>query len=379
MAPSEWQFNYHLELAGLALLAVIFPFVRKLLDFSYSRHSDSKERSYSVDFVKGLAMTGIVIIHVDSYFHFFHPHDGSIWTRVLANLSRFSVPVFIISAGMFISWKDEGKNYWQSKITGILVPYLILSVVGYFLKYPKTDGWMLDLSARLFWGKVFQPYYFVPLLFGFYILFALVLRRFSLSNPRTAGVLLGGSLLLNFFSNHFLSKKTDLLLKLENISFTNFIFFFCLGLLAKRTLTDKKRIQAVFRSQASRVFPLFFLILYTGYIVYQTFRWEHEISNHLLFYPMIGALMLYRLGFHLEEKESFLPKFIFRIFAYIGKNSLGVFLIHPILIHLMHSFDPHDMKGAFIGWWSAFLLNLAVPLFIWWGAGKIIGLFRKEK
>lgn len=69
---------------------------------SFPKKETSNNRSQSVDFIRGLAITGIVFIHVNSYYQYFGPNESaSSFTLFLSNLSRFGVPAFIISSGIF--------------------------------------------------------------------------------------------------------------------------------------------------------------------------------------------------------------------------------------------------------------------------------------
>ena len=90
-----------------------------------------------------------------------------------------------------------------------------------------------------------------------------------------------------------------------------------------------------------------------------------EISNHFLFYPIACFVVLTFLGIKLEPIQFKPIKSVYSTFAYIGENSLALFLLHPITIHLMHMIDPYYFGGFYAGWLVTFALNIIIPLSVW--------------
>ncbi|WP_244934688.1 acyltransferase family protein [Leptospira vanthielii] len=153
-------------------------------------------RENRFDILRGFAMVGIVLIHIHSYFQFFHPADQMVvrTTLFFSNLSRFSVPLFILTSAIFLR-KKEG--YWISKLKNLLLPYSIASFIGYLVKYNNYN--VIEFIQFYFLGKVFAPFYFVPLLIQFYILFYLFDK--FLINKSFSKLLLLFSFLVNLSSN----------------------------------------------------------------------------------------------------------------------------------------------------------------------------------
>jgi peptidoglycan/LPS O-acetylase OafA/YrhL len=370
------EIKIFLELAGLILLAflTIFPEFSGLFKKNVITITKKKERSEAIDFVRGLAMTGIVMIHVDSYFQFFHPTDELIgFTRSMANLSRYSVPVFIISSGFFLSWKGV-KEYWKPKVIQLIIPYLVIAIIGYFVKYPIQDGVILDLGYRLIVGKVFEPYYYVSLLVQFYIVYSLFFRKIQDWSPNQLLALGVFATVLNILSNHLLMPISDIGRALENISFTNFIFFFVFGLITKKHFLDTDSYLSRMNSEPWRYTLLGTLFTYSVLIVFVSIFYKYNLTNHFLFYPLGMFFALYWIAILIEKREGKKIAVIFKGFAYIGRNSLAVFLLHPFLIHLMHSIDPYYLGGKWASWFITIFLNLAIPLGIWAIKDKITSL-----
>ncbi|MBP7281049.1 MAG: acyltransferase [Leptospiraceae bacterium] len=360
--------NLYIELFGLILLLLLlvsFQSFKNLFTLENDLPTKKGERSRVIDFVRGIAMCAIVVIHIDSYFSFFHPQDREIIiTKLLANFSRFCVPAFILSSGFFLSWKGF-RAFWGSKVKNLIIPYVIIACLGYFTKYPK-ENFLTDIIPKLLLGQVFQPYYYVPLLIGFYIIYAVFFRSIGTWKKQTFYYITALSLIINFWSNHAYPKTDPTIGGFEAISFTNFVFFFVVGFSAKRLLTNKEIFLENIRAN-KLYFPvlLLFIFLYLGAVAYSTIEMNLEISNHFLFYPIACFVVLTFLGIKLEPIQFKPIKSVYSTFAYIGENSLALFLLHPITIHLMHMIDPYYFGGFYAGWLVTFALNIIIPLSVW--------------
>jgi peptidoglycan/LPS O-acetylase OafA/YrhL len=352
-----------IETIGLLLLILSFSIFWKQKLLFIKPTQLSSERSSALDFVRGLAMIGIVSIHIDSYFSYYHPNDFFLqFTRTFANLSRFSVPVFIFSSALFLKWKDSSQ-YWSGKISNLLFPFLLFSILGYFTKYPVQSGWGMDLLYRIAWGKVFEPYYYVPLLFQFYLLYALFFRFQSQISSSRQILYIFISLLINLASNHYFPTHTETLRNLENISFTNFLFFFTVGFYSRDLFSSKEGFLQFWNKNIYMIFlgtTLFFI----GFTIYSTIKTGFSHINHFLFYPFTMLFLLFFAGIKVEEKKLN-ENWLYSTICKMGEKSLAIFLLHPIIIHLMHAFDPYSMFGPIVSWFITLLLNTMIPLLLW--------------
>lgn len=355
------------ELIGIALgLILIFwfrGFFKIILTFKSGKTTEG--RSNLVDMMKGIAIHGVVIIHIDSYFRFFHQNDFPTFvTLLLSNLSRFAVPWFIITSGMFLHWKTA-SSYWSAKIKHLVIPYILVCIVAYPVKYHLDGNSVLDFFIKTIDGSVFTPYYFVPLLIEFYILYAVLLKNI---NRGKIGLYLVISFIINLLSNHYLEKVIGHAMSAS--SFTNYIFYFIFGMAIGRSFKNPEDLTAIITC-----FPGFKIILtiallaYIAVISHGTWHFHFEASNHYLFYPVVLFILVYLL---FGKKDiSYL--------TYTGKNSLGIFLLHPFIIHMMHSFDPYTVGGPIVAFGLALVINISWSLLIWKIAEFLIGnLLPKE-
>jgi fucose 4-O-acetylase-like acetyltransferase len=356
------------ELIGLFLLLFLL-FQKNFREFLIGNTKNPilqtpKERSQAIDILRGIAMCGIVLIHVDSYILYYHPDDSiTYFSRSIANLSRFSVPAFILSSGIFLSWKGK-QDFWKARLFQLILPYSIFCLAGYFTKYPFVQARWIDFVLRFFTGSIFEPYYYVPLLLQFYFLFSVFFKENEKWSTSVRFTILFSALLLNLLSTHFFPSG-ELFKKLEPFLFTNFIFFFVLGILSKRILSNPLLFLEFITQKKIKISLYSLTLIYIIYIIQTSYQSRFGFSNHFIFYPVASFLLLQYLGITLEKSKS--TSVLKLVLSHIGKNSLFIFLAHPILIHILHAIDPYSLGGKYSSYIVIFGLNIIIPL----GVGEV--------
>ncbi|WP_078128215.1 acyltransferase [Leptospira alexanderi] len=347
---------------------------------SSPKKETSEIRSESVNFIRGLAITGIVFIHVNSYYQYFGPgENASTLTLALSNLFRFGVPAFILSSGIFLKFTNWA-DYWRPKIFSLLIPYLGVSFLAACIKLQTLPSITEYLNGILL-GSWCAPYYFVPLLVSLYLMFPFLKRILLKSDSKKVTLIFFFStLILNFLSNHiFRYFEIPFVKSIEPILPTGFLFFFTFGLLAEQWFKEPKSFLRLAEKTKSSFFPYSFKrILLYGIFLYLIvlgivgYLWKFDSSNHLIFYPLAMFLFLFLWAEDSQEQKR--HKRFISLFASVGENSMGIFLLHPILIHWMHAWDPFHWGENFA--WPLILvvglINIVIPLLVWSFASKLI-------
>lgn len=297
------------------------------------------------DILRGFSMIGIVMIHIHSYFQFFHPADSQIIQSTLffSNLARFSVPIFILTSAIFLRKKH---GYWTSKLNHLIIPYVVFSILGYLIKY--KDYQLFEFFEFLLLGKVFTPFYFVPLLLQFYMLFFIFDSVFT--NEKWQDSLLLLAFLTNFGSNIGIFDSI-LPKQYHAISIFNYIFFFVLGIrIGKNQIENTQVLQ-----RTKYIFSVY-LVVFIVLLIINSFIFEYDLKNHHTIYPIFMMIFFWN---YLNQFNRRVTK----ILCFIGNQSLYIFLLHPFIIHFMHSVDPYIFGGPTLGYFFTLVLNVGIPSF----------------
>ncbi|XDD48464.1 acyltransferase family protein [Leptospira sp. WS39.C2] len=342
--------NCHMEweLLGIILAGMVTftcKFFKNPLVLPSPMHSN-QGRETRFDILRGLAMIGIVMIHIHSYFQFFHPADSFIIknTLLLSNLARFSVPIFILTSAIFLRKKD---GYWNSKVKHLVLPYTLFSILGYWIKY--EDHTLNEFFLFYILGKVFTPFYFVPLLLQFYLVFYIL--NSILINEKWNSLILAISFIINILSNLGIF-DTILPIQYHSISIFNYIFFFILGV----QIGNLKFAQSQNKGNSSFTLFVYFSV-FLGLLIVFSHSYDMDLKNHHTIYPIFFLIFVWNFLDNINPSLS-------NILSYIGNQSLFIFLLHPFIIHFMHSIDPYTFGGPFLGYIVTLILNVVIPIFV---------------
>lgn len=124
-----------------------------------------------IDFWRGIAMFGVVILHAD---------EGIVNTppawRYITTVAGFAVPFFLATSFYFAGksiYRKKGKFAWQNRLSRLLVPYILWSIIylGYrsfkYLISQQPERIILqfkDPLSLIFFGSTTLHLYFLPLL-----------------------------------------------------------------------------------------------------------------------------------------------------------------------------------------------------------------------
>ncbi|MCG6149539.1 acyltransferase [Leptospira levettii] len=342
------KYTMEWELLGIILagmLALTFYTFRIPLLFPVPIQTKNSRES-RFDVLRGFAMIGIVMIHIHSYFQFFHPADTFIIhnTLMLSNLARFSVPIFILTSAIFLKIKE---GYWISKFKHLVLPYTIFSILGYWIKYNHYT--LNEFLIFYVLGKVFTPFYFVPLLLQFYLLFYILNPIMKAGSGRN--IILLVSFLINVISNLGFF-DTYLPSEYHSISIFNYIFFFVLGI----NIGKKNQSSSDINQNSKFILSIYFVLSLILILIF-SHLFGSDLKNHHTIYPVLFLLFIWQFLNDFNGKVS-------KVLSYIGNQSLFIFLLHPFIIHFMHSVDPYTFAGPFFGYLFTLILNVGIPILI---------------
>lgn len=317
-----------------------------------------RERIEEINIMRGLAIFGIVLLHVSAYF-LSTANAGFTVFKVgltLNQLVRFSLPMFLMISGFGLAYNFDKKvafgPFIVRRLKSVFVPYVVWSLI-YFLFYIfylkkipvgiKVTGlesvnfdWtatVLIFLKNLLFGWNYVHLYFVVLIFQIYPF--TINRITKIKNLRLAlgiGFILYLLLMIYLFYFRKLTGNIflDIFVKYYWEMFVSWYFYFLFGLVAGIRFDE-------FRIFAERNFTIISL----GYfvtsllVVAEAFLTEPANIGKLtslrvtVLLNTVPAILFY---FKLSQVIKRLMPRVFRFFRSLGDLSFGVYFVHLMIL-----------------------------------------------
>jgi peptidoglycan/LPS O-acetylase OafA/YrhL len=327
----------------------------------------SKKHLKEFDYLRGLAIIAVVIIHCTGSYWWKQSSD-QLNILVLVNsslntLSAFAVPVFIFISGFILSYSYRKevtiKNFYKKKFGYILPPYFAFSFL--YLIYYLING-ALSLQSdlvliifKLFTASMAYHLWFIALIIQFYLIFPYVIKLYSYF-IKNKNLVLYLSLVISFTYSmskimiYYIMNNRNIAVdsyfyKIVNLFldriFLPYLFFFILGVYLSKNRHFFYKI-----TKNVRV-PMLFLVLVLS-LVFRTHAYyieQVEISQNFLFFGKISLIMswyivnsvsiilLYKTSLALLDIDNM----VLKLLKEIGVYSFGIFLIHPFFLAIIAS------------------------------------------
>lgn len=328
-----------------------------------------RPRLRELDFLRCLAMLGVLTIHVTSTFL-----DGESRVRLfgmnpaflLNQAARFAVPAFVLLSGWSLGLAGRPASwtaFWKKKARRFLPPFLLWSLLyafseaGYdpaaFLRQFR-DGWW---HVRIFLlGQAAPHLYYIPLLFQFYLLSPLLLRWVR----KSPTVALLGSFLLTLLLTGWHMLETLGLLPLPYppylwMSAPLWLFYFVLGLWLARIPPERLRGAASRFPAALAPLTAAFALLYC--LGSARLGVTDSLRPALLLYaPLVlwtGTALWQRLGTR---------AFARRAVDFLASRSMDIYFSHVLALVWLRRVPLLQVgtRGMLLLWLATFLASLAL-------------------
>lgn len=140
---------------------------------------DKKNRMPELDYVRVLAMIGVVVIHVTGAFVYqdsAHTLGGMNLAFLLNQVVRFAVPIFMVLSGLSLGFGEVRScgQFWKARFIKLLPPYLVWSLLywGFYHRFQSWEG----VGSALLWGTSSAHLYFIAITLQFYLFYPLLRR-----------------------------------------------------------------------------------------------------------------------------------------------------------------------------------------------------------
>lgn len=264
------------------------------------------------DFIKGLAIMAVVLIHVTLLFPVERITLEQQTLDVFNNLLRFAIAFFLIASGLLLkpvagrwaAWYD----FYARKVSRIVVPYLLVVLA---LGWYQGLSWS-QLAYQALSGDVSTPFYFMSILIQLYLLYPLLYPW------ATRWWFVIACLLLSITAAFvpWLQAWHGIPLAIP------FVFFFVWGIYMK---------PPVLEGRVPQQWPLWLAVVGL-YVVLQGIVGIERMYNLRFFFGPAAFLLVYWVYWR-GWFEAWFVKYV----AEVGRLSLWIFLLHfPILQLLIH-------------------------------------------
>lgn len=240
---------------------------------------------------------------------------------VTSFIYSFHMPLFICVSGAVFSFCVNKRNKYKEfdvfvlkKIKRLMIPYFVFGIfwvtpVMYILKLtdknPKNYIWnniILSFDARHLW-----------FLWTLFFIFVLFWCAFQYLNSEKANIFLG----MLLFLIALISNNVPQIFQIQNICY--YSFFFWVGY-----MFDKKKEQIDQFLQKKK----WLLVLEWAFISFVVLYTYNRALN--LITAIFGMLFLYQIAQIIGKNISEL-----RLYKVIEKNSMGIYLFHPMIIYML--------------------------------------------
>lgn len=275
-----------------------------------------KQRNTDLDFIRAVLIMLMILIHIVSF--------GNAYPHLKAGILSFMMPTFLIITGYLVniekSWKQMGKY-----LLCLALPYVIMvtgfSVLSYFM--PVRDG-ITELSFSQICEKIFVtsigPYWFIQTM-----IICGALYYLSFKCIRWDGMRMGGQEHCKHNSLVAFSLMLVLVSLTPALSTTAAAYYF-IGVVIRQSKAEFSKIfrpsylaiwlWAVILLKEDRYNWAYIAVIFSCWCCISTLMWVR------------GTLSVFKLG----KIDSTI--------LYIGRNTLPIYLFHPIFTMAAKFYHP---------------------------------------
>ena len=306
------------------------------------------ERKHYIDFMKGIAIIGVIVIHIatERLSQCYNVTDLIIY-EAFYGLARFSVPFFFMVTGYLmlrpskeLSLKKLYLNYILRIIVAAFVYGIIYKIERMILdnSYDGILGFVKGYVVEFATGKLEFHFWYVYAIVGVYIAIPILRAFIKSADRRLIEYFLIVWVIANLF---FVISKSGYIPFVSNVldqyhfvgMFVEYLGYPVLGFyLMNYDFSKKVRIISV-------VVGLLFIVVAIGLTVYDVVLYGQYRIEYMAYCGIF--VMAYSVGMcfifkNLSLKyDSFVPKIIYKL----GQNTLGMYFIHMVFVILIFQYN----------------------------------------
>jgi len=289
------------------------------------------ERDHKLDFLRALAIIGVLVIH--SIGRYADTEIESMMGGWFALVARACIAIFLFVSGVLFK-QNENISYLKHRIKRVLYPYLFFSVFALIYTYqadlPNLVGDIKIVLLKILTGGTFNIYFFVFVIICSYI-FVFILNKFGILKPHITSLLLISLVVNLLHASYFrqLFDFFDIKDKFKDYYYLRTLLiwlpYYLFGIWYRSFKLEKVILENKILIRITWIFV----------IVFYSFLYTLKIGNIGGYDSVIGtiyslATILFLLTFDVRNQ----------IIYFISKMSYSIYLSHIFLVYALRDIAP---------------------------------------
>ncbi|WP_099364408.1 acyltransferase [Fredinandcohnia onubensis] len=308
--------------------------------------SDSSQQNkkylFEIHFLRAFACLAVVGVHVSATNYGMNEDTWNWFTYFLNQYGRFGTPIFVVISGFLLFYQVKRRgfrlgHFLSSRVTKIVLPFLIWSLAYRYLLYYYDNqelGSIKGEIGKILMGDSFYHLYFVLIVIQFYFIFPFLQKLFRTQTMILVFLFLSFLVSYKLYGfnpdveggiGNFLASKSFMPVWIFYFAFGGLLAYFWNEILAYATKRPWKMLTLI-------------LIISAGAVVEYTLN-GYVSNRRLTNLANIPLLSIAIIGIY-----PFLARWnvIKKMLTIIGQYSMGIYLIHPLILYLFARHLPEQ-------------------------------------
>ena len=308
--------------------------------------AQKKNYLFEIHFLRAFACLAVLGVHVSATYYSMNDNTFNWFSYFLNQIGRFGTPIFVVIAGFLLFYQVKRntyslKRFITSRISKIVLPLILWSIVYRILLYYFDNyqiGAIKTEIVKIFTGDHFYHLYFIAIIVQFYFIFPILQKLFrtklgliilTVISFFISYYMVGFDPGIEGFIGNFIASKSFMPL---------WIFYFSFGGLLAFFWEDIRDFATDFPWM---MFTLSILIT-AGAILEYTINGDltnRRVTN-LLNIPLLTIATIGMYPILSQRRVMKMP------LTLLGKYSMGIYLVHPLVLHLMKIYMPSSIWSS---------------------------------
>lgn len=294
---------------------------------------------YNINFLKAIAIIAVVVLHasaavlinidITSYL--------SSWTvaNVFDSITRWCVPLFVIISGYLLldplKLDEDYSVFYKKRLNKIVLPlifwslfFLILSLIRAYIKNGEVDFYKFIIEPILY-GEPFYHMWFLFMILGLYLITPFLrIMILKITREKLFVFMIVSYIISMIFFNYMRYYNVNIYFIFEWI---NYLPYFLTGYFLREASKRYLKLTLIVF-----ILAIVFTVLITQYL---SINYEISKQYGMYFYGyltpnimLMSVSLSYVLFYYIQNNKIRYYRWV----EYLGRESLGVYLIHPLFI-----------------------------------------------